>query len=152
MKLQKEQLESISDNIKDVVGSETKVTVYSGRSFPKDVPEFVMLFQEAGKHLFKNLSPGACKVLGYMFSMMQYSNHVGTDQKTFSEELNLSIRTVNGAIRELILCNVILKYKDPQDGRRMVYMINGHAAWKGKIQKRQKHLKENPKQTKLFPT
>jgi DNA-binding MarR family transcriptional regulator len=103
------------------------------------------MFQEAGKNLFKVLTPGACKVLGYMFSIMQYSNHIGCDQKTFSDELELSLRTVNGALNELKKLNVIIGYKDPQDGRRMVYVINGHAAWKGKIHKRKAHLKAHNK-------
>ena len=148
--IKKAQAELISDSIKNIVGLDTKINVYAGRSFSKDIPEFVMLFQKAGKDLFKNLSPGACKVFGYMLSLMQYSNHVGTDQKTFSEELGLSLRTVNGAIKELIEWNVIIKYKDPQDTRRLVYMVNGHAAWKGHDKNRKKHLKENPLQIKMF--
>lgn len=146
----KRQLERISEDIRETIGEETKVSVNLSRSFPKDVPEFIMVFQRAGRELFKVLTPGACKVFGYMLSLMEYSNHIGTDQKTFSEVLGLSLRTVNGAIKELQSHNVIIKYSDPQDKRRMVYMINAHAAWKGKVHKRQKHIKSNPNQTILF--
>lgn len=149
----KKQSEDISSAIKKTLGEETKLTIYSQRSFPKDTPEFVMLFQAAGRNLFKILTPGACKILGYMFSMMQYGNHIGTDQKTFSEELNLSLRTVNGAISELKKLNVIISYQDPQCRKRNVYMINGQAAWKGEARKRKAHLKQFDKnQLEMFTT
>jgi hypothetical protein len=152
--MDKARIEGLAKVVKKEVGQETAVYVYGERKFPKDFPEFVMLFQAAGMHLFKVLSPGACKVLGYMFSMMQFSNHIGIDQKSISEELDLSLRTVNGAIKELEVRNVIISYKDPQDTRRKVYMVNGHAAWKGKAFKLKKHLKDNPNQLdfkNLFP-
>ena len=148
--IEKNKLEKISSDIKGTLGEDTRITIYNGRQFPKDIPDFVMLFQIAGKSLFKILTPGACKVFGYMLSIMQYSNHIGCDQYTFSEELKLSLRTVNGAIKELKELNVIIGYKDPQDNRRMVYMINGHAAWKGQVKLRQKHLKENKNQLNIF--
>jgi len=149
MKITKNVSEKIVKDIKSSLGDETKITIYNGRYFDKNIPEFIMMFQSAGKSLFKILTPGACKVLGYMFSMMQYGNHIGCDQKTLSEELDLSIRTINGAVNELKNLNVILSYPDPQDRRRMVYMVNGHAAWKGHTNKRKKHLKDNPAQLKL---
>lgn len=149
-KFSKNNLEKVAKGIQNDLGDDMAVSVFVGKKFPKDVPEFVMMFQSAGKSLFKTLSPGACKVIGYMFSILQYSNHIGTDQKTLSEELSLSVRTVNGAIKELKDKSVIISYRDPQDTRRQIYMINPHAAWKGKIQNRQKHIKANPLQVDLY--
>jgi len=81
----------------------------------------------------------------YMVSLMEYSNHVGCNQTTLAEDLELSLRSVSRAIKELKDMAVILDYKDPQDRTRNVYMVNPHSAWKGKISKRQKFIKEQDK-------
>lgn len=150
-KSQKEKSEKIAESIREIQGEGTAVTVINGRKFPKGIPDFVMLFQLIGTKIAKKLSPSACKVLLYFVTMMQYSNHIGINQSTLSTELELSIRSISGAIKELKDLNIIIAYKDPQDGKRNVYLINPHAAWKGKIVNRQKHLKDSdPNQTNLL--
>ena len=147
----KEKTEKVAESVKENFGGESAITIINGRKFPKGTPDFVFLFQTVGKELAKKLTPSACKVLLYFISLMEYSNHIGCDQKTLTEELELSLRSVSGAIKELKEMAVIMHYKDPQDRKRNVYMINPHSAWKGKITKRVKFLKEQDKnQTSLF--
>jgi predicted transcriptional regulator len=141
----KEKTENVAVSIRENFGEGSAITVINGRKFPKGVPEFVFLFQSIGKDLAKKLTPSACKVLLYMVSLMEYSNHVGCNQGTLAEELELSVRSVNGAIKELRDMAVIISYKDPQDRKRNVYMVNPHSAWKGKMSKRQAFLKTQDK-------
>ena len=138
----KKKTDNVVTSIKENFGSESAITVINGRKFPKGTPDFVFLFQRVGKELSKKLTPSACKVLLYMITLMEYSNHIGCDQATLAEELDLSLRSVNGAIKELKDMAVIINYKDPQDRKRNVYMINPHSAWKGTIAKRNKFIKE----------
>lgn len=148
----KEKAESIAERVREVAGNDAAININMvGKKYPKGVPDFVFLFQVVSKELAKDLSPSACKVILYFISMLQYGNHVGCDQTTLAEELGLTVRTINGAVAELKLKNVIMSYNDPQDKRRKVYMINPHQAWKGEMHKRQKVLKEADKdQFKLF--
>lgn len=148
----KEKTEKIAQSVRDNFGNESAITIINGRKFPKGVPEFYFVFQQVAKNLAKKLSPSGCKVMLYMMSLMEYSNHIGCDQKTIAEELELSIRSVNGAVKELKEMAVIINYKDPQDRKRNVYMINPHSAWKGKISNRQKFIKsqEDKNQLKMF--
>ena len=138
---EKEKAESVASSIRDNYGDEVKISVINSRHFPKDVPDFVFLFQKVGLDVSKKLTPASCKVLLYMISSMQYSTHIGCDQKTLAEQLDLSLRSVSGAIKELKEMNIILSYPDPQDRKRNVYMINPHSAWKGSIHKRKKYIK-----------
>jgi predicted transcriptional regulator len=144
-KILKEKTENVATSIRENFGEGSAITVINGRKFPKGVPEFVFMFQLIGKELAKKLTPSACKVLLYMVSLMEYSNHVGCNQTTLAEDLELSLRSVSRAIKELKDMAVILDYKDPQDRTRNVYMVNPHSAWKGKISKRQKFIKEQDK-------
>lgn len=149
-KTNKEKIDQIVNVVKANYGEEKAITIINSRKFPKDTPDFVYLFQLVSRDLSKKLSPSACKVLLYMISLMQYSNHIGCDQSTLAEELDLSIRSVSGAISELKNLCVIIAYKDPQDKKRNVYMINPHSAWKGKIQARKRAIKDNNNQIKLI--
>ncbi len=152
-KILKEKTENVAESIRENFGQESAITIINGRKFPKGVPEFIFLFQVIGKELAKKLKPSACKVLLYMVSSMEYTNHVGCDQNTLAEELDLSVRSVSGAIKELKEMAIIISYKDPQDRKRNVYMVNPHSAWKGKITKRQKFIKEkNVNQISMFPS
>lgn len=146
----KEKMQNIARSVSDNFGSEKAITIIHGRAKLKGVEEFTMLFQVFIKDMVTHLSPSGCKVLLKFFSLMQYSSHIGVDQKTLSEELHLSVRSINGAVRELTNLNVIIGYKDPQDNRRQVYMMNPHGAWKGDLRKRKKIIKENPNQYKMF--
>jgi predicted transcriptional regulator len=141
--------EEIVKSVKNALGDDTLVTIYNGRKFPKDIPPFVMLFQAVNVTLSKELSPSSCKVLLYLISLMQYSNHIGCDQQTVAEELNLSLRSVNGAVGELKTRKIIIEYKDPQDKRRNVYLINPLQSWKGSFKERIKVMKENKEQLQL---
>jgi len=130
-------------------GETTKVVISQGRYYPKDIPDFVMLFQKLTEQAIENLSPGACKVLLHFLCKLQYSNHIGMDQITIAENCKVSIITVARAIKELLRLQIIIAYKDLQDKRRNIYIINPHNAWKGKIKERSKAIKTLVGQYKL---
>jgi DNA-binding MarR family transcriptional regulator len=147
----KEKFQKIVKSVQENLGTESAVTIINSRKYPKGVPEWVMMFQVISRELSKKLTPSGCKVLLYMISLMEYSNHIGCNQSTIAEDLEMSERSVNRAVSELKLMGVIISYQDPQDRTRNVYMINPHNAWKGKITKRQKIIKVMDKnQTSLL--
>lgn len=137
----KEKMEKIVKAVNENMGGNNAITIINNRNYPKGVPDWIMLFQAVGRDLAKKLTPSGCKVLLYMISLMEYSNHIGCDQSTIAEDLEMSLRSANGAISELKAMGVVISYKDPQDRKRNVYMINPIHAWKGKMVKRQKVLK-----------
>lgn len=150
-KVLKEKTENIAKSVRENFGTESAITIINGRKFPKGTPDFVFLFQLVGGELAKKLTPSACKVLLYMITLMAYGNHIGCNQTTLAADLELSLRSVNRAIKELRDMAVIIDYKDPMDKTRNVYIINPHSAWKGKISKRVTFLKELDKnQLALF--
>jgi transcriptional antiterminator len=86
-----------------------------------------------------------------MFGKLQYSNHIGVDQKTMSEELGVTTRTIAQSIKELTEAKILIVYNDIQDKRRNVYIINPHQAWKGTFKERTKKMAQlNLNQTKLI--
>lgn len=137
----KKNLEKIVNVVNENMGGNNAITIINNRNYPKGVPDWIMMFQAVGRDLAKKLTPSGCKVLLYMISLMQYSNHIGCNQSTIAEDLEMSERSVNRAINELKEMGVVLSYKDPQDRTRNVYIINPVHAWKGKMHRRQKVLK-----------
>ena len=152
MKIEKEKIEKIRDFIKDETGS--KIIISQGRYYPKDIPDFVMLFQAITKQFVLGLTPSSCKILLYMFSKLQYSNHIGIDQLTISEECKICIRAVAKSIKELTDQKIIISYQYEADRRRKIYIINPFTAWKGTFNERKKAIKSiHPDQLQLpFPT
>ena len=148
----KKELENIVESINENIRGNNAITIINNRQYPKGVPEWVMLFQAAiGGDLINKLTPSGCKVFLKMISLLQWSNFIGCDQSTLAEDLDMSERSVNRAVSELKEFGVIISYKDPQDRKRNVYMINPIHAWKGKMNKRQKVLKiMNKNQTSLL--
>jgi hypothetical protein len=53
----------------------------------------------------------------------------------------LSLPTVKRCVEELMEQHIIIKYQDPQDKRRNVYMVNPQIMWKGKNKERKKIIK-----------
>jgi len=146
--IDKKKIEEIRDFIIDK--TESKIIISQSRYYPKNIPEFVMLFQAITKQFILGLTPAAAKILLYMLGKMQYSNHIGVDQITIAEECKLSMPTVARSIKELIDEKIIISYKDPQDKRRNIYIINPFTAWKGTFKERKKALdKIHPEQLKL---
>lgn len=151
--LSKNAVDNIVNTITKDIGEETKIVISTGKFYPKNIPDYVMIFQKITEQLIKGLQPAATKVFLYMICKLQYSNHIGVDQVTIADECNLSVRTVNGSIKELLELQMIILYRDLQDKRRKVYMINPYTAWKGKMQQRKKAIKQmDSSQTSLlFP-
>lgn len=144
----KQKTENVVNSVRNNFGDGSAITIINGRKYPKGVPDFVFLFQIIGKEVAKSIAPSSCKVLLYMVAGMEYSNHVGCNQSTLAEDLNLSIRSVSSAIKELKDLCIIISYPDPMDKKRNVYMVNPHTAWKGKITKRQQFIKQSEKENK----
>lgn len=139
--MKREDINDITNVIKEKYGEDTKVVVSTGKYYPKDIPDFVMLFQAITEQFITSLQPSSAKILLYMLCKLKYSNHIGVDQKTMAEECKMSIRSVNMAIKQLLECKIILSYSDTQDKRRNIYIINPYNAWKGTFKERKKVIK-----------
>lgn len=114
----------------------------------------IQLFQTAAYLAATCLSPSANKILMYFLSISEFENYVGIDQTTLHEDLNISLRSTERGIKELVENGIIIKTRHPSDKRRNDYFINPMQAWKGKILNRKEALnklqKEDPSQLHLF--
>lgn len=149
--MEKEKAIKIKEFLNDEIGIQ-KVVISNGRYYPKNIPEFVMLFQAITEQFINNLTPASAKILLYMLGKLRYSNHIGVNQETISEDCRLTKPTVIRAIKELISNDIVLSYKDSADHRRNVYIINPYNAWKGTFKERTKALRNIDNQLKLFPS
>lgn len=134
----------IAENLKKLVEPDRNLVV----SFPKakmPTPSFIMLFQAVALMSIKSIDKNAVTVLYLFLTKMEYSNHIGMNIETISEELKISKRNVERALKQLKGKNIVLQYPDLQDKRRKIYMINPHLAWKGTFTNRKKVMKEMDK-------
>jgi len=138
--ISKKKIEGIRDYISDETGV-NKIIITQGKYYPKNIPEFAMIFQAILKEFIYSLAPASAKILLYMLGKLDYSNHIGINQETMSEECKLSIPTVARSIKELLDNKIILAYKDTSDKRRNIYIINPYTAWKGTFNERKKAIK-----------
>lgn len=150
----KSQLNKIAEDVREICseGKEAKISVHIGQKKPKFESDYVVWFQK-GLWLFYNneISTSTFKVIVYFFEKLQFSNHIGVDQKTMAEETCLSLPTIKKAMDEMIKIGFVFTYKDAQDARRNVYMLNPQFVWKGKNEERKKKLKFlNTGQLQLF--
>lgn len=148
----KKQTEDIAVSINSILKlpEDTSVGVYLTKRKQK-IPDFIMVFQEAlGMLLLKEIEPSTFKILACFWFKMQYSNHVGIDQKTIAEESHLALATVKKGIDQLKKYNIIISYDDPQDKRRNIYIMNPNTVWKGTEKERRRVIsKINPNQLLL---
>ena len=152
--VRKEQSFNISENIKSELQlpDDTHVSVSLRKNTIPNAPSFTIMWNAIGLLVSKNLDSKAIHVLYCFMNLSQYSNHIGIDQKTLAENTGLSVKTIQRAIQELKDINIIIPYKDAQDNRRNVYIINPVVAWKGKIKnihETVKKIKENKAQLGL---
>ena len=98
---------------------------------PKPAPN-IQVFQTAAYLAATCLAPSANKLLMYFLSISQFENAVSIDQKSLSEDLSMSLSSVEKGMRELIENGIVLKVKYLKDGRRNEYWLNPMSAWKGK--------------------
>jgi hypothetical protein len=133
--VRKEQIFNISENIKGELElpDDTHIAVSLRKNKIPNAPEFSIIWNAVGLLVSKNLNSSAIHVLYCFMNLSQYSNHIGIDQKTIAENTNLSLATIERAIKELKEANIILPYQDVQDRRRNVYIINDVVMWKGKL-------------------
>jgi len=138
----KKQSIDLTNSVKDIMEMpDTKVSIITGRYYPKDIPDFVMLFQAITEQFITGLSPASSKILLYMICKLKYSNHIGINQTTIAQETNLSERSVSRSVKELKDAKILIAYKDEQDKRRDVYIINPYTAWKGTFKAQKKAMK-----------
>jgi hypothetical protein len=134
---------NISKGIQDQLGEDTSVSVFIKKKIPPQ-SNYVMFYQAVNLELVKVLQPNACKVLLYLMSKTEYDNYIGVNQETIQDELEYkSIRSVQGAIKELRKYNIIISTPDLADKRRNVYFINPYQSWKGKVAKRIEAVKRS---------
>ena len=145
-KFSKEKTDLIVNSIKDIHDGLNEpipaISVYSGMKYPKNMPDFIMLFQMAVRLIIKSLTPSACKIFLYLLVTAMYDNVVGVTIKKLISELEFNKRTVIKALKELKDKNIVVSIKDLNDNRISIYIINPHTAWKGTIRTRNKFIKK----------
>lgn len=150
-KANKKKLESIQRGIMDELGDSVAVTVTVKRKITK-TPDFVMLYQEVGKKILEgNMKLSTSKVFFYLIVNMNFENFIGIDMKSISEKINMPLRTVTLAMKELKELGMVVAIKNNWDSRRNDYRLNPIVCWKGKVNSRTKTMKENPMQITMFP-
>ena len=128
---QSELVSGSHENIKKLVGGkEVNVYLKVQPQRPKLAPN-VMVFQTMAFLCATKLKPISNKVLMYFISQSWFENTVGVDQVTLSEELNVTLRSIQRAIKELEDHGIIVIANNPSDKRRNDYFLNPIVAWKG---------------------
>ena len=139
----------ITTGIQKIIGSETRVGVFIANKIK--VEDFVFLFQKVTELAIKELTPSACKLMLYLLSKCQYQNSVRIHIETIMEDLLLAKSTVIIAMEQLVKIQVVIKVKDMDDKRHNIYYINPVHAWKGRIYKRQRQIREKNKNQLVLP-
>lgn len=96
----------------------------------------IQVFQTAAFLAATTLSGSANKIYMYFLSQSGFENYASFDQRTLHENLDMSLSSVEKAIRELTDNGLIIKTDHINDKRRRDYWINPMGAWKGKMAKR----------------
>lgn len=149
------QANEVSKGIREVLNLDDDIAVgiHLKRKMPA-IPNYTMIFQAVGLMTVKEITPSSLKLLWYFVCKLQYSNHIGIDQKTMVEETSLSIQTVKASIKQLKEKNIIISYTDLQDSRRNVYVINPNLVWRGSSKERINTMKKmmsiDPNQLNIF--
>ncbi len=104
------------------------------------MPKSVFVFQAVAMGIAKNVSKSTCKILWYILGIAEKFNYLSIDQKSMANILNLSLKTVNSGLNELVKYNVIQKMPKPDDNRRNDYFINPLGIWKGGSVERKSRL------------
>lgn len=157
-KLTRNQLENISDSIQRETNTDMTVSVMFKNKIPV-IPDYVQLFQEAIRRIVAGdgMSLITYRVFLFLLGSMEYQNFIGIDIKTLAETLNVSVPSVDRAMKQLKELNIIISIKDTLDKRRNAYMLNPKAAWRGKAKnyiatvKQMKNLQDPGQTSILFP-
>lgn len=157
--LTKKQTENIAENIQRELNEDMQVSVIMKSKIPA-IPDYIQLFQEAIKRIVagEGMTLTTYRVFCFLLGSMEYQNFIGIDIKTLAEDLNVSVPSVDRAMKQLKELNIIISIKDTLDRRRNAYMLNPKAAWKGKAKnyiaavKKMKNLKSPGQTSLLFPT
>lgn len=140
----------IANDIREELGDETTVTVSIKPKISR-TEDFVMVYQAVGKKILEDkMALTTIKVFYYLIMNLEFQNFIGININTLAEKINLSIPSVNRAMKELKDANILLATKDSFDARRNIYRINPLSAWKGKARNRNVEVKENPNQLTLY--
>jgi len=115
------------------------------------IPPNVMVFQLSARMCAIRMTGSSCRIVLFLIGKGAYENLLGIDQQTIAEELNLSLRAVNGGIKELIEANIVQTIQSSNDKRRIEYFINPAFSWKGHSYSRKKRIEkmEDESQTSL---
>ena len=85
-------------------------------------------------------SSATYRILMYFIGLCEFENFLSIDQYTIADVLELSTKTVNRGLKDLMEQNIILSYPHPTDKRRNDYFINPNTMWKGKEQNRKARI------------
>jgi len=130
-----------------------KMTMIVAKDKPKYRNEpFTLLFQASTKAICRTIKPVTSKMLIYLCSIVEYDNFIPEGKKEMSLGLGYSIRQVERALSDLEQMRVVIKTKNREDSRMVVYHINPLQSWKGDIVNRKKRIASytNPNQLQMF--
>jgi predicted transcriptional regulator len=137
-KYDRKKVEDIQKAVKESVGDDTQISVHVHRQKIGKVPDFVMMFQEVLKIIVmsKDMSASTYRVFVYICSMMSFENYMGVSVETICEDLELSLSSVQRALKQMKKMGVIITLPDQMDKRKNNYILNPLAVWKGKVKSR----------------
>jgi len=150
------QANTVAEGIRETLNlaDDMQVGVFLKPKKKMPIPNYAMIFQGVGMMAVKEINPSSLAVFWLFICKLQWGTHVGCDQTTIAEETNLALPTVKKALKQLTEKNMILSYKDLQDKRRNVYVLNPLVVWKGESKERIKQMKKitelNPNQLEIF--
>jgi len=151
----KNQANAVAESVREHLNLDDNVQVaVIQKRKQAPIPNFTFLFQAVGYFAMNEITPSSLKLLWYFLTKMQYSNHIGINQKTMAEETGMPMTTIKVSIRQLKEKKVLLSYDDMIDNRRNVYIINPNIAWRGTASERGKAIKKlmavDPNQLNMF--
>ncbi len=82
------------------------------------------------------------KLMGLLITHTKYGNEVIVNINTLAKKLNVTPRMVMFSLKRLVHFNVLMKYKNEEDGRVWDYFFNPVAVWKGSSEKLHEELAE----------
>jgi|688.fasta_scaffold640704_1 DNA-binding MarR family transcriptional regulator len=133
--------EGVEEDARDENIKRTQVTLII-KDQKSRLPDYVMVFQWFSSYAGKNLKPSTCKVLFFLISISEYENFLSIDVATIIDQVGMSKRSIQEAIKELKETNIISVIPHPNDKRRNDYFLNPFASWKGTSTQREKFIKK----------
>lgn len=138
------QKKEVIKGLKDIDLGKNKDIHVNIKSKRQPLPPNIMVFQTFAYLAATLLKPSSNRVLMLFFAESGYENYTGMDQTSIAEKLNISLKSVGNAVKELEDNGIIIKTPHPSDKRRIDYFLNPFTSWKGNSFSRKRILNSLP--------